>query len=100
MIITVLLFCFRVNVDLPGLSEMSSDVKRPKIDLDKEEDFGKAKLIAPRPKRNGLFYHHTSHIDDGFHYSLSSLIYAVSFKLSKLSSVKFSSILISAFLIS
>ena len=46
-----------MNVDLPGLSELGAEVKKPKIDLNKEEDFGKAKLIAPRPKRNGpLFY--------------------------------------------
>ena len=46
-----------MNVDLPGLSEIGAEVKKPKIDLNKEEDFGKAKLIAPRPKRNGpLFY--------------------------------------------
>ena len=46
-----------MNVDLPGLSELGTEVKKPKIDLNKEEDFGKAKLIAPRPKRNGpLFY--------------------------------------------
>ena len=62
-------------MDLPGLSELGAEVKKPKIDLNKEEDFGKAKLIAPRPKRNGpLFYLFTFYlnyvlycfIDEGF----------------------------------
>ena len=44
------------HVDLPGLSELgaNSGLKKPKIDPDHEEDFGKAKLIAPLPKRNNL----------------------------------------------
>ncbi|XP_067940729.1 serine/threonine-protein phosphatase 1 regulatory subunit 10-like [Watersipora subatra] len=42
----------RVSIEIPSLPEQGSTAgsKKPKFDTDKEEDFGKAKLIAPLPK--------------------------------------------------
>jgi len=55
---------FRTNIELAGSSDIRAEMKKPKIDINKEEDFGKAKLIAPLPKRNIVKltdYHYLSH---------------------------------------
>ena len=71
-----------MNVDLPGLSELGAEVKKPKIDLNKEEDFGKAKLIAPRPKRNGpLFYLFAFYLYYVLYCFINEAIFNVSFPL-------------------